>query len=163
PPSSLKLNGIWNSRSWYRNLVSRTRHSSRWCSAVSAARRTTASHRQGTRRVSSSSLREKTAEKRKVMTTRTATSTCRRPRRGRDNRSDATTVLAVSALIDLQSHRSLSPEARKLLSFTDNRQDASLQAGHFHDCTQGALLRSARHKASQTKGAAGLSHADLSR
>ena len=32
-------------------------------------------------------------------------------------------------------------EARKLLSFTDNRQDASLQAGHFNDFVQVGLLR----------------------
>jgi hypothetical protein len=55
----------------------------------------------------------------------------------------------------------VSPEARKLLSFTDNRQDASLQAGHFNDFTQVALLRSALHKAAKAKGAAGLSHAEL--
>jgi hypothetical protein len=82
---------------------------------------------------------------------------------GVDNRSTATTVLAVRALIELQNDRSLSPEARKLLSFTDNRQDASLQAGHFNDFTQVALLRSALHKAAQAKGATGLSHAELSR
>jgi ATP-dependent helicase YprA (DUF1998 family) len=82
---------------------------------------------------------------------------------GVDNRSTATTVLAVRTLIELQGDASLTPEARKLLSFTDNRQDASLQAGHFNDFTQVALLRSALHKAAQTKGADGLSHAELSR
>jgi hypothetical protein len=34
-------------------------------------------------------------------------------------------------------------EARKLLTFVDNRQDASLQAGHFNDFAQVAQLRSA--------------------
>ena len=82
---------------------------------------------------------------------------------GVDNRSTATTVLAVRALIELQSDVSLNPEARKLLSFTDNRQDASLQAGHFNDFTQVALLRSALHKAPQAKGETGLTHAELSR
>ena len=48
---------------------------------------------------------------------------------GVDNRSTATTILAVRALIELQGDRLLTSEARKLLSFTDNRQDASLQAG----------------------------------
>ena len=52
---------------------------------------------------------------------------------GVDNRSTATTILAVRSLIELQRDRNLVPEARKLLSFTDNRQDASLQAGHFND------------------------------
>ena len=53
-----------------------------------------------------------------------------------DNRSTATTILAMRSLIELQHDRSLAPEARKLLSFTDNRQDASLQAGHFNDFVQ---------------------------
>ncbi len=82
---------------------------------------------------------------------------------GIDNRSTATTILAVRSLIELQSDRDLKPEARKLLSFTDNRQDASLQAGHFNDFAQVALLRSALHKATQDRGANGLRHGDLSR
>ncbi len=82
---------------------------------------------------------------------------------GVDNRSTATTILAVRSLIELQGDRDLKPEARKLLSFTDNRQDASLQAGHFNDFAQVALLRSALHKATQEKGAKGLSHGELSR
>ncbi len=82
---------------------------------------------------------------------------------GVDNRSTATTILAVRSLIELQSDQDLKPEARKLLSFTDNRQDASLQAGHFNDFTQVALLRSALHRATQQTGAAGLGHGELSR
>jgi len=82
---------------------------------------------------------------------------------GVDNRSTATTILAVRALIELQRDLDLKPEARKLLSFTDNRQDASLQAGHFNDFAQVALLRSALHKATKEKGEKGLSHGDLSR
>jgi len=81
---------------------------------------------------------------------------------GIDNRSTATTILAVRSLIELQGDRDLKPEARKLLSFTDNRQDASLQAGHFNDFAQVALLRSALHKATRDKGANGLSHGELS-
>ena len=72
---------------------------------------------------------------------------------GVDNRSTATTILAVRSLIELQGDRDLKPEARKLLSFTDNRQDASLQAGHFNDFAQVALLRSALYKATEEKGA----------
>ncbi|MDP2858073.1 MAG: DEAD/DEAH box helicase [Bacillota bacterium] len=82
---------------------------------------------------------------------------------GVDNRSTATTILAVRSLIELQGDTSLSPEARKLLSFTDNRQDASLQAGHFNDFTQVALLRSALYKATQARDGLGLGHGDLSR
>ncbi len=82
---------------------------------------------------------------------------------GVDNRSTATTVLAVRSLIELQGDTRLKPEARKLLSFTDNRQDASLQAGHFNDFAQVALLRSALHKAMQNRGSSGLSHGELSK
>ena len=82
---------------------------------------------------------------------------------GVDSRSTATTILAVRSLIELQGERSLKPEARKLLSFTDNRQDASLQAGHFNDFAQVALLRSALYVAAQNKGREGLRHRDLSR
>jgi ATP-dependent helicase YprA (DUF1998 family) len=82
---------------------------------------------------------------------------------GVDNRSTATTILAVRSLIELQGDSQLKREARKLLSFTDNRQDASLQAGHFNDFAQVALLRSALHKATQDKGEKGLSHGELSR
>ena len=82
---------------------------------------------------------------------------------GVDNRSTATTILAVRSLIELQGDRDLKSDARKLLSFTDNRQDASLQAGHFNDFAQVALLRSALHKATKEKGAKGLSHGELSR
>ena len=81
---------------------------------------------------------------------------------GVDNRSTATTILAVRSLIELQGDRDLKPEARKLLSFTDNRQDASLQAGHFNDFAQVALLRSALYQATLTQEG-GLTHGDLSR
>jgi ATP-dependent helicase YprA (DUF1998 family)/very-short-patch-repair endonuclease len=82
---------------------------------------------------------------------------------GVDNRSTATTILAVRSLIELQSDRDLKPDARKLLSFTDNRQDASLQAGHFNDFAQVALLRSALYRASRDKHQTGLTHGELSR
>ena len=82
---------------------------------------------------------------------------------GVDNRSTATTILAVQALIAVQGYRDLLPEARKLLSFTDNRQDASLQAGHFNDFVQVALLRSALHRACDRSRPLGLRHGNLSR
>jgi ATP-dependent helicase YprA (DUF1998 family) len=57
-----------------------------------------------------------------------------------EGRSSATTVLAMALL----RHAQKTAAARdKLLTFTDNRQDASLQAGHFNDFVQVALLRSA--------------------
>ncbi len=59
-------------------------------------------------------------------------------------RSSATTVLASSLL----RHSGGPEEPRdKLLSFTDNRQDASLQSGHFNDFVHISLLRCALHAA----------------
>ncbi|MCL4207497.1 MAG: DEAD/DEAH box helicase [Pirellulaceae bacterium] len=59
-------------------------------------------------------------------------------------RSSATTVLATSLL----RHSGGPDNPRdKLLSFTDNRQDASLQAGHFNDFVHVSLLRSALYAA----------------
>jgi ATP-dependent helicase YprA (DUF1998 family) len=59
-------------------------------------------------------------------------------------RSSATTVLASSLL----RHTGNEGGPRdKLLSFTDNRQDASLQAGHFNDFVHVSLLRCALHAA----------------
>jgi hypothetical protein len=59
-------------------------------------------------------------------------------------RTSATTVLATSLL-----RRSAGMEGArdKLLTFTDNRQDASLQSGHFNDFIHVSLLRSALHAA----------------
>ncbi|MEJ5249198.1 MAG: Zn-binding domain-containing protein, partial [Caldilinea sp.] len=55
-------------------------------------------------------------------------------------RSSATTILAASLL----RHARRSGVARdKLLTFTDNRQDAALQAGHFNDLVHLAVLRAA--------------------
>ncbi|GIV55415.1 MAG: DEAD/DEAH box helicase [Candidatus Kapaibacterium sp.] len=70
-------------------------------------------------------------------------------------RSSATTVLAVSVL----RHAARTGTVRdKLLTFTDNRQDASLQAGHFNDFVHVAVLRSALISALDGAGAAGLTH-----
>ncbi len=59
-----------------------------------------------------------------------------------EGRSSATTILALSALRYLVT-ANLSAETKKLLAFTDNRQDAALQAGHFNDFVQILLLRGA--------------------
>ena len=56
-------------------------------------------------------------------------------------RSTATTV-GVNALVAGLRTQHLPMEEAKSLSFTDNRQDASLQAGHLNDFAQVALLRS---------------------
>ena len=73
-------------------------------------------------------------------------------------RSTATTVLSLSALRALQRDETLERKARKLLSFTDNRQDASLQAGHFNDFVEVGLLRAALYRAVSETGLAGLTH-----
>ncbi len=57
----------------------------------------------------------------------------------------------------------LPAEARKLLTFVDNRQDASLQAGHFNDFVQVTQLRGALYRALAEAGEDGLTHEDLSR
>ena len=60
-----------------------------------------------------------------------------------EGRSSATTVISLSAVRALRSCDGLDESARKLLSFSDNRQDASLQAGHFNDFVQTGLVRAA--------------------
>ena len=60
-----------------------------------------------------------------------------------EGRSSATTVLSISALDSMHRSSSIPEKARKVLSFTDNRQDASLQSGHFNDFFQVAILRAA--------------------
>lgn len=65
-----------------------------------------------------------------------------------EGRSSATTTLATSLL----RHTAQTQAARdKLLTFTDNRQDASLQAGHFNDFVHVALLRASLYAALQPK------------
>src|SRR5690606_26478045 len=77
---------------------------------------------------------------------------------GSEGRSTATTVMTLSTIRKLRADHGLSREARKLLSFTDNRQDASLQAGHFNDFVDIALLRSALWRAVDRAGAEGIRH-----
>jgi len=55
----------------------------------------------------------------------------------------------------------LSREAMKLLSFSDNRQDASMQAGHFNDFVEVGRLRAALYQAAVQAGTAGLQHDEL--
>ena len=61
-----------------------------------------------------------------------------------EGRSSATTILITSILQWMNGITSDLPEyTRKLLAFTDNRQDAALQAGHFNDFIFVTLLRAA--------------------
>ncbi|MBX7133455.1 MAG: DEAD/DEAH box helicase [Fimbriimonadaceae bacterium] len=73
-----------------------------------------------------------------------------------EGRSSATTVLALSAMRFLISQDSLPDEAKKLLAFSDNRQDASLQAGHLNDFVMILLLRGALLAALRDSGSEGL-------
>ena len=61
-------------------------------------------------------------------------------------RTSATTVLATSLL---RRAAGMEGSRDKLLTFTDNRQDASLQSGHFNDFIHVSLLRCALHAALQ--------------
>src|SRR5690606_21524672 len=80
---------------------------------------------------------------------------------GVDGRSTATTILALSTILKLRVDESLEPQARKLLSFTDNRQDASLQAGHFNDFVEVSLMRSGLYRAMVRLGNEGVRYDEL--
>lgn len=67
-------------------------------------------------------------------------------RLGSEGRSTSTTVLSFSIIKHL-SENGFSYENQKLLSFTDNRQDAALQSGHFNDFMKIAHIRSAIYAA----------------
>jgi superfamily II DNA/RNA helicase len=77
-----------------------------------------------------------------------------------EGRSTATTLLCLSTTSRLkQVFTGEKAKANKILSFTDNRQDASLQAGHFNDFVQTSFLRAALLGAIQAQGE--LTHNDL--
>lgn len=61
-----------------------------------------------------------------------------------EGRSSATTIIITAILRWMNDPDAAIPEiTRKLLAFTDNRQDAALQAGHFNDFIFVTLLRGA--------------------
>lgn len=79
-----------------------------------------------------------------------------------EGRSSATTVLVASVLQWMHGQDSgLETHTRKLLGFTDNRQDAALQAGHFNDFLFVSLVRAGFLGALETAGASGLRSAEL--
>ena len=81
-----------------------------------------------------------------------------------EGRSSATTLLVSSAIRWMNTNASSLPlHSRKLLGFTDNRQDAALQAGHFNDFLFVALLRGAILAAIRKAGSAGLSDDEFGR
>lgn len=81
-----------------------------------------------------------------------------------EGRSSATTLLISSALRAMHGPAAhLHPDKQKVLAFTDNRQDAALQAGHFNDTLFVMLLRAAIFAAVQKAGPGGLAHEDFGR
>lgn len=74
-----------------------------------------------------------------------------------EGRSSATTLLVSTALEWMNgTNNGVPKEKRKLLGFTDNRQDAALQAGHFNDFLFVSLLRGAILRAVLDAGEDGL-------
>jgi superfamily II DNA/RNA helicase len=65
---------------------------------------------------------------------------------GSEGRSTSTTITTFSILTRL-AESGFNLQDQKLLSFTDNRQDAALQSGHFNDFIKVVQLRSAIRKA----------------
>lgn len=79
-----------------------------------------------------------------------------------EGRSSATTMLTLSALRYLyEQDQQLSAEAKKVLGFSDNRQDAALQAGHFNDFLQVLLTRAALLSAVQKSAGQALSEREI--
>ncbi len=80
-----------------------------------------------------------------------------------EGRSSAVSLLSAAIVRSLRGidPTDLDPKARKLLTFVDNRQDASLQAGHFNDFVQVTQLRGALYRALAAVGATGLGHEDV--
>jgi Lhr-like helicase len=73
-----------------------------------------------------------------------------------EGRSSATTLIVSTILAWMEADGSLEEHTRKLLGFTDNRQDAALQAGHFNDFIFVTLLRGAILRAVRDAGEQGL-------
>lgn len=80
---------------------------------------------------------------------------------GSEGRSTATTIMSLAAIRYLRDDHELPAQAKKLLSFTDNRQDASLQAGHFNDFVQVTVLRAALWRAVDEAGDEGLAYDEV--
>ncbi|MBD2714370.1 DEAD/DEAH box helicase [Microvirga sp. STR05] len=79
---------------------------------------------------------------------------------GSEGRSTSTTVLSYAVLKHLASGVASAKE-QKLLSFTDNRQDAALQSGHFNDFIQVAQLRAGIYRAVEQAAGSGLKYSQL--
>jgi ATP-dependent helicase YprA (DUF1998 family) len=78
-----------------------------------------------------------------------------------EGRSSALSLVSTSVIRTLRDQPDLSDAAKKMLAFVDNRQDASLQAGHLNDFVQVAQVRGALYHAMAAKGDHGLRHDNL--
>ncbi|MGS2644188.1 DEAD/DEAH box helicase [Streptosporangium sp. G12] len=81
-----------------------------------------------------------------------------------EGRSSAVSIISTSVVRSLREQNEkgqLDDEARKLLTFVDNRQDASLQAGHLNDFVQVTQLRGALYRAARAAGEDGLRHDEV--
>jgi ATP-dependent helicase YprA (DUF1998 family) len=77
-----------------------------------------------------------------------------------EGRSSAVSLLSTSVVRGLRRQEGLDDRAKKLLTFVDNRQDASLQAGHLNDFVQVTQVRGALYRA-VADADAGLHHHDV--
>ena len=77
-----------------------------------------------------------------------------------EGRSSAMTVLSLSIMKSLESFKGLNEDVKKLLTFVDNRQDASLQAGHVNDFILVGQLRAAIYAACKGAGEEGIDPLD---
>ncbi|SFD43198.1 DEAD/DEAH box helicase [Streptomyces aidingensis] len=78
-----------------------------------------------------------------------------------EGRSSAVSLVSASVVRSLRAQPELNKRARKLLTFVDNRQDASLQAGHFNDFVQVVQIRGALYRALHKAHPEGLRHDTL--
>ena len=81
-------------------------------------------------------------------------------RLGSEGRSTSTTITAFSVLNRLRDAE-VPTRDQKLLSFTDSRQDAALQAGHFNDFVQVIHLRAGIRQALENSDGGVLDYATL--
>ena len=79
---------------------------------------------------------------------------------GTEGRSTSTTVLSFSIIKSLHESE-VDVSEQKILSFTDNRQDAALQAGHFNDFIKIGRLRSAIYYALKNSESATLDYSTI--
>lgn len=79
---------------------------------------------------------------------------------GSEARSTATSIISQSVIRTLKK-ANYGKGASKLLSFTDVRQDASLQSGHFNDFTKTIRLRSSVYKALENAENQKLTHSTI--